>query len=268
MEENIFENMHDLDILGNRDQCGTPLIQTRGYWLPPVIVQDWLRTYNMAIRSDDVIVASSPKSGTHWLFYVVYLLKTNNFGAIPRHQQRPLLEAPRSDDEFQALIQQKEPRILATHMPAALLAKHAFKAKIVYIYRNPKDVVTSLYFHYKNFIVWPFNKTFEEFVDIFLEGDTIWGPHWKHVKSYHDLKQQGPNEQSQQLLLVKYEDLKKDTKAMIRKIGDFLQNNNLTSDFIDQIDEAVSIGKMRNNKDANGQIWRSVCLPNLIFISY
>ena len=47
----------------------------------------------------------------------------------------------------------KSPRILNTHHPPHLLPKdikEKKKAKIVYIYRNPKDVAVSAYHHYSN----------------------------------------------------------------------------------------------------------------------
>ena len=250
VSEEDYASFKDLDVLGN-DTGYLPLALMHGHWLPIMIVPSWLKTHNFPFRSDDVIVATSPSSGTHWVYYITYLLKTKNFGPIPVHMQRPLMEYPYSDESFQTLVDQKEPRLFSSHLPACVLPKHAFKAKVIYVYRNPKDVATSLYHHYLNQNGWVYEKSFEEFLEMFLDGKTIWGPQWKHVLSYHQLKEQG-----KPILFVKYEHLKQDTKGMIRKIGEFLEVD-VDDDLINRIVDQTSIEKMRQNKDVDGSIWRS-----------
>ena len=251
-----IEDIQDFNILGNHDNCHMPLALMRNFWIPVGLVPKWNQTYKFPFRSNDVVIATYPKSGTHWIFYAVYLLKTNNFGPIPRHQQLPLVEYPNSDEMLKTLLDQDEPRICVTHLPAPLLAKHAFNGKVIYVYRNPKDVVVSLYHHCQSLSqTWPFDKTFEELVQLFMQGETMYGPYWKHVESYFKISQQ-QQDPGRSILFVKYEQMKEDTKGMLRKIATFLQVD-FDENLIDRIFNAISVEKMRNNDDVNGKIWRN-----------
>ena len=243
--------VHAYDVLGNGDMCYKPLALMGGFWIPVHLVANWVKTYNFPLRSGDVIVATHPKAGTHWIFYTVYLIQTKNFGSIPAHQQLSQIEDIYKDEYFQAQLAQEGPRVFATHMPGPLLAKHAFNGKVIYVERNPKDVAVSLFHHYKNR---NFGKNFDEFVQLFMQGRTIFGPYWKHLESYRQLKQEKMN--GDKILIVKYEEMKKDTKATIRKIAQFLEIP-LEDGEVEKIDQAVAVDNMRKNNDANGSIWRS-----------
>lgn len=45
------------------------------------------------------------------------------------------------------------------------------KVKCVFLYRNPKDVVVSLYHHTKGINMFEYNGKFENFVQMFMRGD-------------------------------------------------------------------------------------------------
>jgi hypothetical protein len=58
---------------------------------------------------------------------------------------------------------------------------------VVYILRNPKDVVCSLFEFARCYIQEDrFEGAFEELVNLFLDGKYYYGPWWDHVDDYTD----------------------------------------------------------------------------------
>ena len=169
------------------------------------------------------------------------------------HQQRPLLENPYDESWHDMLKAETNNRVIATHMPPPLLPRDIFKGRVIYVYRNPKDVCCSLYCHNQNQITWPFDIPFEQWVEVFMRGETTFGPFHKHLKAALEMKKEG-----KPVLFLSYEEMKLDTKKTLMKLADFLQVD-LANDerLMAKILEAISVEKMRNNNDANGAIWRS-----------
>ncbi|XP_049993968.1 amine sulfotransferase-like isoform X2 [Alexandromys fortis] len=64
------------------------------------------------------------------------------------------------------------PRVFCTHLPYYLVPK-VFKNKIVkilYIYRNPKDVLTSFFYFSNSVILYEASDSIETFMQAFLDG--------------------------------------------------------------------------------------------------
>ncbi|XP_014679385.1 PREDICTED: sulfotransferase 1A1-like, partial [Priapulus caudatus] len=114
------------------------------------------------------------------------------------------------------------PRFIKIHLPYSLLPQTIKdkKCKIVYVSRNPKDNLVSYYFSFP------------------------YGPYWKHNLSYWDVREEA------NILFIKYEDMKKDPNASIRKIAEYL-GKELTEDQVDLIAEATSFKKMKTNPNTN-----------------
>ena len=64
------------------------------------------------------------------------------------------------------------PRVVKSHLPFYLLHPELlYTSKVVYVARNPKDVMVSYYFHHK-LIKWPgFTGNMEEFVEYFMQDE-------------------------------------------------------------------------------------------------
>ncbi|CAM0878056.1 unnamed protein product [Alopecurus aequalis] len=147
-------------------------------------------------RSGDVLLASAPKCGTTWL-------KALSFATMaraaypPDAAEHPLLRlnphecVPFLDDLFSAGHHDKlealpSPRLMNTHMHHAQLPSSVannIDCKIIYICREPKDMLVSL---------WHFAKTISPnitFTDVFdsacqCEGESPDGPIWSHILGY------------------------------------------------------------------------------------
>ncbi|XP_076897003.1 flavonol 4'-sulfotransferase-like [Bidens hawaiensis] len=111
--------------------------------------------------------------------------------------------------------------IISTHIPYKSLPKSilASNCKIVYIYRNLKDVIVSFYhFATKMYKVPMEDAPFEEAFDDFFQGVTPYGPYWDHISGYLKASLERPG----MILLLKYEDLKKDPINNVKRLADFL----------------------------------------------
>jgi len=65
------------------------------------------------------------------------------------------------------------PRVFASHLFSRHLPKNFIeqKGKLVYIYRNPKDVSVSFYTFLRKFSVMPYDGKWEEFFDLWLKDE-------------------------------------------------------------------------------------------------
>ena len=59
---------------------------------------------------------------------------------------------------------------------------------MVYVVRNPKDVLISTYKFLKSMKGNEFIGTFDEMIDLFCEGKTLFGPWWEHVNQFENLE--------------------------------------------------------------------------------
>lgn len=237
----------DVETLKNRCRgylSGAVRVGPEGYYMQG-IYQDYAQDiYDFAFRSTDVVVASYPKTGTTWTQELVWLL-IHNFdyeGAKTRLDTRfPFLEAdcvidrrvfefpdvaarleegaapPGPWESLGATHSQPDPRAIKTHMPFSLLPPDLLDTcKVIYVTRDPRDVVPSFHHHHKIIASHGFSGTLEEFLQDFLDEKVIYSPFWSHVKEAWALKQH-PN-----LLIVTYEQLKADLTKAIRDIAKFL----------------------------------------------
>ncbi|XP_075780146.1 amine sulfotransferase-like isoform X2 [Pelodiscus sinensis] len=102
------------------------------------------------IRDSDVFVVSYPKSGTVWSQNILSLIYheghrdgTENINVIDRV---PWLEYNIYNIDY---VNCPSPRLFATHLPHNLVPRDLRnrRGKVIYVARNPKDVVVS-YFHF------------------------------------------------------------------------------------------------------------------------
>lgn len=138
-------------------------------------------------------------------------------------------------------------RLIKTHLPWHLLpeqAKSNPEIKIVYTMRNPKDQMVS-YFHYF-LLAHKLNCSFDEFVELFLANKMVYGPSPQHMLEFYKRRTQS------NVLLVKYEDMKRDLPSVIQQCADHLEiNRPLTTDDIDRLCDHVKFEKMEKNTSVN-----------------
>ncbi|KAD5961156.1 hypothetical protein E3N88_12629 [Mikania micrantha] len=176
----------------------------------------------------DVFLCSAPKTGTTWLKSLVFAIVTRekfDESTTPlltklAHECVPILEILQVKEHENNRKNSGLP-LVATHFPYASLPKSVISSncKIVYIYRNIKDVIVSNYHFRREAFKLPMEDApFEEAFEEFYQGISNFGPYWDHVLGYWKASLERPDS----ILLLKYEDLKRDPTSNLKRLADFI----------------------------------------------
>ncbi|XP_041510307.1 amine sulfotransferase-like [Microtus oregoni] len=199
------------------------------------------------IRDDDVFIVTYPKSGTAWTQQILSLIyfegHRNNTENIQIIDRVPSFEYNIHNVDFAKM---PSPRIFCSHLPYYLVPKDFKnkKVKILYIYRNPKDVLTS-YFHFSNWIViFEASNTIETFMQTFLHGKVVGSNWFDHIRGWyghrHDFN----------IMFLSYEDMKKDLRGSVLKICSFLEKE-LSKEDVDAVVRQATFQNMKSEPRAN-----------------
>ncbi|XP_077273363.1 sulfotransferase 4A1-like isoform X2 [Temnothorax americanus] len=171
------------------------------WFLPYKYVEEGDNIYNFEIRPDDTWVITYPRSGTTMTQEIVWLVANDmNFDEAHRRylvERFPFVEVGALFDDYIAkdvpgrinternsvefVKSQPSPRFIKSHMPLELLPTVVNSTcKIIYVARNPRDVVVSWYKFQKS--LKQYEGSFEQFCNNFMNDHTLWSPYWKHVK--------------------------------------------------------------------------------------
>nr|XP_006815306.1 PREDICTED: sulfotransferase family cytosolic 1B member 1-like [Saccoglossus kowalevskii] len=137
----------------------------------------------------------------------------------------------------------KSPRLIKSHLPVSLFPKSALYkgCKVIYVARNPKDVVVSYYHFYKTTVEFgEYGGDFHDFLKQFMNGKVHYGDWFTYMLEWW--KYIADND----ILFLKYEDMKKDPRLATVKIANYL-NRNLSDEVIDKITEYCSFKKMKKH---------------------
>jgi hypothetical protein len=222
----------------------------------------WLRDY--AHHNTDVYLISYPKCGRTWLRLMMGRAISLAFG-LPEDEEILFL---RSNRRFHP----HAPRIMVVHddrpmlkTPEELAAdKSRFrKKKVIFLARDPRDVIVSSYFEMKNRgrLIGPnpyekrqavFDGTLSEFIDRRVGGfDTILAYYNIWAKS---------RAVPAGFLLVRYEDLKADPQRELRRIFDFLGLTAIDNEIVKAAVEFASFDNMRK-MEARGNFQDKMLTP-------
>ncbi|XP_058525187.1 amine sulfotransferase-like [Ochotona princeps] len=210
---------------------------------------------NFEIREDDVFVITYPKSGTIWMQQILSLIyfeghrnRTENVDTIDRV---PFFEYSYRGTDIE---NRPSPRLFASHLPYYLAPKGLKnkKAKVIYVYRNPKDVLVSM-LHFINLINphEPIN-TIEHFLEKFLDGNgnydnllripaSLW---FDHIRGWYE------HRHDFNILFQMYEQMKKDLRGSVLQISRFL-GKELSEEDVDDIVNQATFENMKSIPQAN-----------------
>ncbi|TYI24025.1 hypothetical protein ES332_A06G204700v1 [Gossypium tomentosum] len=205
-----------------------PLYQWDGFWYRSYHLQATMALRSQYIaRDDDIILASPMKTGTTWLKALCFSILQKEENAARLNEEtlaktppRPALQVftAKPPPDVSAM---ESPRLFHTHLPYTALPDSikTSNCKLVYITRNPKDTLVSMW-HFFNKLRTPEQGPypFEQAFGSFINGISHFGPFFDHVLQYWNQSLKSPNK----ILFLKYEDLKKDTKGEVKKLASFL----------------------------------------------
>ncbi|XP_055018363.1 cytosolic sulfotransferase 1-like [Boleophthalmus pectinirostris] len=206
------------------------LFEFHGIWSNHYYTDNWDNLQNFQAKPDDILIASFPKSGQTWTSYIIDLLCSGipeeNLPSSHISLKIPPLEInfPLKDGTVFTGVQHvnsllTSPRLLKTHLPVQFVPKSFWEknCKIVYVARNPKDVMVSFYHFDQMILLHPEPGEWSSFFQRFLEGKTMHGSWYDHINNWWKKKETYSN-----LHFVFYEDMVKDTKREIDRLCSFL----------------------------------------------
>ena len=190
---------------------------------------------DIQFRDDDIIIATYAKSGTTWMQQIICQLLFDAQEGMAVSEMSPWvdLRIPPKEIKLPMIEAQTHRRVLKPHLP---VDAHVFsrKCKYIYIARDGRDVVWSLYNQHLNANdAWydalnntpgrvgpPINPpagTAPEYFKNWLDndGEPFWS-FWENTRSWWAIRDL-PN-----VLLVHFADLKADMEGQIRRIADFI----------------------------------------------
>ncbi len=211
---------------------------------------------NFVLYPDDVYIATYPKCGTTWTQQIVKLIRRNGErDDVAITESVPWLEALKMRYPDFKIEELPRPRTFKTHFPYHLLPcgpPHTTPCKYIFVARNPKDVAVSLFFHYKQRYVPDID--WDTFWKEFIEGDAVFGDYFNHLLGWW------PHRKDENVLFLKYEDMKRDLKQSVGRIASFI-GADLSSDIISKIADKSTFEKMKDD-DTTNYSWNSLWLQN------
>ncbi|XP_073532001.1 amine sulfotransferase-like [Phyllobates terribilis] len=202
---------------------------------------------HMEIREDDVFLVTYPKSGTIWTQQILSLIfnegHRNRKEQIENIERVSWIEYNIYNTDFSS---RPSPRLFTSHLPYYLMPKDLkFKmGKIIYVSRNPKDVLVSYYHFYK---MNPYLKCtihWETFINLFISGKVISGSWFDHLMGWYQHKEDFD------ILFLTYEEMIKDLRSAVLKICIFV-GLNLDDEAIDIVVEKATFKNMKHDPLAN-----------------
>jgi aryl sulfotransferase len=186
-------------------------------------------------RDDDIIISTYAKSGTTWMQQIISQLLFAGDTEMDTQSMSPWVDfrVPPKEVKLPALEAQTHRRFVKTHLPVEALV-YSPKAKYIYIGRDGRDVLWSLYNHHANAsqvmydalnnspgLVGPplepppadIREYWRAWFD--RDGFPYWSL-WENVRSWWAIRNL-PN-----ILLVHYEVLKREMPEQMRRIAKFL----------------------------------------------
>lgn len=255
-------------------------IGQKKWFLPYKYVETGAIVYNFEIRPDDTWIITHPRSGTTVMQELIWLVANDmNFEeAHRRHllERFPFIEIGTILDDHilkdnpgrifteknsvEFVQSQPSPRFIKSHMPFELLPTVVNSTcKIIYVARNPKDVVVSWYNFHITLSQIQYQGTFQDFCNSFLNDHTQWSPYWEHVKEAWAMRHRA------NMMFLFYEDLIKDFPGVINKVAAFFDKT-YSDEQIAKLVEHLRIENFRKNPMVNQPNFDSNVMSAEMFI--
>lgn len=187
-------------------------------------------------RDDDIVISTYAKSGTTWVQQIVSQLLFNGEEEMEVAEMSPWLDlrVPPKEVKLPMVEAQAHRRFLKTHLPVDALV-FSKKAKYIYIGRDGRDVLWSMYNHHSTAneswyevlnetpgrvgppIEHPPSSITRYYHDWLDKDGHPWWPFWENVRSWWAIRDL-PN-----VYLLHFANLKSDMPREIRRIAEFIE---------------------------------------------
>ncbi|XP_015686403.2 sulfotransferase 6B1-like, partial [Protobothrops mucrosquamatus] len=144
-------------------------------------------------------------------------------------------------------------RIIKTHLSPQKLPKSIFekKAKMLVLFRNPKDTAVSFFHFSKRVKISPEQETWDEFFDKFITGKVAYGSYFDHITEWNNYLEDS------NVFFITYEEMKENPVSALKKIAKFF-NFSVTEEEIESIVKKTSFENMKNNAGTYGKVGKAL----------
>jgi hypothetical protein len=197
-----------------------------------------------AVFDDDIFIVSYPKSGNTWMRFLIGNLFWSDGATDFTNLEQRVPDIYRNPDKL--LQSLPRPRLLKSH--------ECFEPryrKVIYIVRDPRDVLVSYYFHLIKFRELSDAVSIKDFTRRFLSGtvNDPFGSWAENVGSWLGARQDSPG-----FLLLRYEDMKANTLQSAARVADFIGGR--SAEVIRTAVEACTAERMRELERTQGELWK------------
>jgi Sulfotransferase domain len=168
----------------------------------------------LTVFPEDLFLVSYPRSGNTWTRFLLGNLLYHGDPVTFSNIESRIPEIYFNPDRF--LRKLPRPRMLKSHE-----CFQAHYPRVIYIVRDPRDVAVSFYHHNVKARNIPDDYPIARFVPRFIRGefDRKFGSWRDNVLSWTALRGDDPD-----FLMLRYEDMKGDTAAVLRRVVAFLEH--------------------------------------------
>ncbi|KYO18735.1 hypothetical protein Y1Q_0009169 [Alligator mississippiensis] len=176
-------------------------------------------------RSDDMILAGFPKSGTNWFGHILLELITT---FEKKTEVKPTIYGEEFDEFPYLEIGDTE------------------KYQILLLLRNPKDLATSFFKFSKVMAPFPTYESWDEFFKDFMIGNIPWGSYFTYLSEWNK------HADDEHVMPITFEEVKENPLLGVKKIAKFFELP-LNEEELKEVAERSSFQAMKNNsKETHG----------------
>ncbi|KAL8185948.1 UNVERIFIED_CONTAM: hypothetical protein K2H54_060200 [Gekko kuhli] len=226
-------------------------------------------------RSDDVILVGYPKTGTHWVGQILVELEAasgkyneeERKKRIMQQRERELSLFPYLEfgdpGNLERMKQLPSRRVIKTHLAPERLPKSVFqkKAKILVLFRNPKDTAVS-YLHFTNVHIpnhWPFLWNLSTLlIWCILLIQMPWGLYFNHIIEWNKYLD------DRNVMFITYEEIKENPALGMKRMSDFF-NFSVSEQEIQSIVEKTSFKAMKDQaSETHGEMSKNLFRKGIV----
>jgi hypothetical protein len=197
---------------------------------------------SLTLYADDTLLVSYPRSGNTWVRFLLGNLMRPVVSFV--NVERVVPDIYLSTDREMRVI--SRPRVLKSH--SAFDPRYK---RVIYLVRDPRDVVLSYYDYQRKLRVVPDDFPIEAYVERFIRGELDEFGSWReHVGSWL-----GARGDSSDFHLVRYEDVVADTHDQVTRLAAFLQRD-VSAENVAQAVELSQADRMRRLEVSETEAWR------------
>ncbi|KAL7987602.1 hypothetical protein Chor_006521 [Crotalus horridus] len=229
------------------------------------------RVHTFRAWQDDVILVflAGQNTGSNWVGEILTQLEIASGKYDEDEQKRreqilqeltlfPYLEFG-DPEKIERMEKMPSRRIIKTHLSPQKLPKSIFekKAKMLVLFRNPKDTAVSFFHFAKGIKISPEQKTWDEFFENFVTGKVAYGSYFDHITEWNNYLDDS------YVFFITYEEIKENPVSALKKIAKFF-NFSVTEEEIESIVKKTSFENMKNNAGTYGKLGKTLFRKGIV----